>query len=346
MRHRSKAKWAAKTKIGPGSAVLAISGLVLAALCTAPHGRAQMTTVQAGAAAAAQGTSSAAAQNDSAQGTPPAFEVASIKKHVDDASGRSFIMLSCGRDPSRCTPTNVTAKMLIVLAYGVKDFQILGAPSWLNAERFDVEAKVDDAEAEQLQKLSPAERQNQTRLMLQSLLADRFKLSVTHGNKEVAALALVPAKGGPKVTAVPAPPPQSGPPSGPPSVPGAPGRGGAPPTPPVGGFMMSMGANGKANVSGKAVPITVLVNLLSQQLSKPVIDQTGLTGTYDITLEFTSDTGLGGMPLPPGGGDAQTDAGGESIFTALQDQLGLKLDQTKTPVDTITIEHIEEPSEN
>jgi uncharacterized protein (TIGR03435 family) len=235
--------------------------------------------------------------------------------------------------------------MLIALAYDVKDFQILGGPSWLGAERFDIQAKVDDSGAEELQKLPPAQRQEQLRLMMRSLLADRFKLSLTHATRELSVFALVPAKGGAKLTAVPTPDPQS---DAEPPPPPASGRGGSPAAPPIGGFMMSMGANGKATVSGKAVPITVLVGLLSQQLGRLILDQTGLYGKYDITLQYTSETGLGGGLLPPSpdGGSSGPDAGGDSIFTALQDQLGLKLETTKAPVDTITIDHIEEPSEN
>jgi uncharacterized protein (TIGR03435 family) len=337
MKQLFQAKSGARTAIG-AAAALAVGVIAIVA--------AAQVQIQVMGAPNAQTPSAPSTQNGAPPGPLPSFEVASIKKHAD-TGGPSFIALSCGRDPGRCTPTNVTTKMLIVLAYNVKDFQVLGGPSWINAQRFDIQGKVDDATAEQLQQLPPAQRQEQLRLMMQSLLADRFKLSVTHGNKDVPAFALVPSKGGTKVTAVPPPPaPAQNAPQGAGAAPMGMGRGGGPPTVPVGGFVMSMGAGGKAIITGKAVEISVLTNMLSQQLGKPVLNQTGLLGTYDITLQYTSDTGLGGAPLPPSNSDATADAGGDSIFTALQDQLGLRLQETKTPVDTLTIEHIEQPSEN
>lgn len=340
MRQRFQAKRWARPAIGAAAAALAVSAVALVA---ATQGQVQ---VQVMGAPNAQTPSAAAAQNSAPPGSLPSFEVASIKRHPD-TGGPSFIAMGCGRDPGLCTPTNVTTKMLIVWAYNLKDFQVLGGPNWINAQRFDIQGKVDDATAEQLQQLPPAQRQEQLRLMMQSLLADRFKLNVTHGNKDVPALALVPSKGGPRVTAVPPPPaPAQNAPQGAGAAPMGMGRGGGPPTVPVGGFVMSMGAGGKATITGKAVEISVLTNMLSQQLGKPVLNQTGLLGTYDITLQYTSDTGLGGAPLPPSNSDATADAGGDSIFTALQDQLGLRLQETKTPVDTLTIEHIEQPSEN
>src|SRR5579872_6292521 len=94
------------------------------------------------------------AQSQPATSAPlPSFEVASIKPHPSESTGRFFIRMGCGPDPGRCTPSNVTAKMLIQTAYNVKDFQVSGGPSWINSERFDIEAKVDDSLAEQLQKL-------------------------------------------------------------------------------------------------------------------------------------------------------------------------------------------------
>ena len=89
--------------------------------------------------------------------------------------------------------------------------------------------------------------------------------------------------------------------------------------------------------------------MLSRQLGRQVLDETGLKGAYDFTLRWTSDTGLNGGPFPiaPDSADQPVpDSSGPSLFTALQEQLGLKLESTKGPVDTIVIEHIEEPSEN
>jgi bla regulator protein BlaR1 len=274
----------------------------------------------------------------------PSFEVASIKPDHSQAdhSGANLIRVG-GPDTSRWTASNLTAKMLVTFAYNMKDFQVSGGPSWINSDRFDIDAKVEDSLAEQMQKLPRLQQQDQMRLMVRSLLADRFKLTVSHDTKELPIYELVIAKGGSKLK-------ESAPPDAQDSLvprPSAPGPGGALPTPPRGGFMMSMGRGGEATLTSKGSPIANLVNLLSVQVGRQVFDKTGLKGEYDISLQWTSDMGLGGGPLlitPDSAG--ANDAGGTSIFTALQDQLGLRLESTKGPVDTIVIEHIEEPSEN
>jgi uncharacterized protein (TIGR03435 family) len=105
--------------------------------------------------------------------------------------------------------------------------------------------------------------------------------------------------------------------------------------------------DGQVSVTAKATPITDLATMISRQLRRPVLDQTGLKGKYDWTLQWTAGAGLGGGPLAPApeSGDAPNSSG-VSIFSALQEQLGLRLESTKAPVDTVVIEHIEEPSEN
>jgi len=280
-----------------------------------------------------------AAAPQAVNGPPPTFDVVSIKR---DTSNTNFIGIG-GQSVDRWTGMNVSAKILIEVAYNVKDFQISGGPSWIDSEKFDVEAKVDDSVVEQLQKLPRMEQEQQKALMLRPMLADRFKLEVSHASKDLPVYALVVAKGGPKLQEVPPPDPQSGPAPAPPTSPG-----GGPSSIPPGGMRMSMNPGGQASLTVHAARIANLANMLSRQLGRIVLDQTGLKGTYDYTLQFTSEAGLGGGPLPPGGGDpnSNADTGGTSIYTALQEQLGLRLETTKAPVDTITIDHIEEPSEN
>ncbi len=292
-------------------------------------------------------TQSATQPNDSAatqfsDGPPPSFEVASIKKHAADSEGgRGMRVMMGGPDVSQFRASNVTAKMLIATAYNVKEFQISGGPGWISSERWDLNAKVEDSLAEQLQKLTRQQQQAQQALMIRALLADRFKLQITRSTKEGTLLALVVAKDGPKLKEVPPPDPHAGPMPSPP-----PERGGAPPTPPPGGSMMMMNGNtGVATLSSNAIPISNLVNMLSMQVGQQVVDRTGLKGTYQFTLQFAPQMGLGGMPPPPGA-EASSNSDEPSIFTALQEQLGLKLESTKGQIDTITIDHIEEPSEN
>ena len=287
---------------------------------------------------APQSSAQASAGSQSLDAQLPSFEVASIKKHPPD-NGPGIRVMMGGQDPSQFHASNVTAKMLVATAYQMKEFQISGGPSWINSERWDIDAKVEDSLAHELQKLSRAQQQAQTALMLRSLLIDRFALQVKRETKEGSVLALVIAKGGPKLKQVPPPDPQAGP--GPPPAPAAPGQ---PPTPAPGQSFMMMG-NGLATLASNAVPIANLVNQLSMQVGQQVVDQTGLKGTYQYTLQFTPQMGMGGMPLPP---EEQSSSNSDtaSIFTALEEQLGLKLESTKGPVETITIDHIEEPTNN
>jgi uncharacterized protein (TIGR03435 family) len=322
-------------------------GVMAFGVCDISVLRAQTTQAQVavGTQAGQAGVQSPAAADGQAAQTSaaPSFEVASIKQHVPDASGRMFISMG-GLDVSRYSASNVTAKMLIDYAYGVKDFRVTGGPSWIGSERFDINAKVEDSLAEQLQKLPRIQQQAQMALMVKALLADRFKLKVTQTTKELPVFALTVAKGGPKLQETTAPDPQA--PPVPPAGRGAPGVNGPPPPQP-GGFFMWMGPNRQAAIEGNARPITDLVDMLSRQLSRQILDQTGLKGVYIFNLRFTPDAGLGGGPLPPGAeSDTTVDLGGASIYTALQEQLGLKLESTKGPVETINIDSIEEPSDN
>lgn len=273
----------------------------------------------------------------------PAFEVASIKPDTSNSN----MMHVGGPDVSRYTATNVTVRMLIINAFHVKNFQISGGPSWIDSHKFDIDAKVEDSLAASLERLPKAQQEEQKRLMLQSLLADRFKLKVSHQTKELPVYALVVAKGGSKLTEVPPPDAQSDT-----STVAGPGgmHGSGPQGPPPGGMMMFLGEGGKANLTGKAAPISDLAGTVSQLVGRQVLDQTGLKGTYDFTLQWISENGFGGgMPAPPMPGmlaSPMSDTGGASIFTALQEQLGLRLESTKGPVDTIVIQSIEEPTEN
>jgi uncharacterized protein (TIGR03435 family) len=266
----------------------------------------------------------------------PTFEVASVKKHPPDNGAKMGITMGGGPDVSRYRASNMTAKMLIATAYGVNEFQISGAPSWVSSEHWDIDAKMEDSLAAQLQKLPLEQQRAQQALMIRSLLLDRFKLQVTRSAEQGNVLALVVAKGGSKLKEVP-PPDSQGPtemaPGG--RVPGqrstlGPGQAG-----------IMLRATGLAMLSSNAVPVATLVNQLSTMLGKQVVDQTGLKATYQYTLQF-SPQGLGGVPADR----PDADNNSASIFTALQEQLGLRLESTKGLVDTIVIDHIEEPSAN
>jgi len=242
----------------------------------------------------------------------------------------------------RFVAQNVTVKFLLEEAYGVKDSQLSGTPGWLDSEHYDIEAKAEDAAVERERTLAPEQRHEQVMLMLQSMLADRFKLALHHETKALPVYALVVAKSGAKLHETPAAPADSAPPE----PLGKPGSGPAP----RGSIMMK----GRGNLEVNGIALSLFADALSRQLGLLVVDQTGLKGEYDFTLKWTPDDGQGQMFR--GAGDPGTgqpaasaptsDSSGPSIFTALQEQLGLKLESQKAPVDTLVIDHVERPSEN
>jgi bla regulator protein blaR1 len=274
------------------------------------------------------------AQSPAPAATPaPAFEVVSIKPD-HGAAGNMMIRMAPG---GRFTAENVPMKIILEEAYGVKESQISGAPGWLDSEHYDIEAKPEDSSADQDRKLSPEERHARLLLMLQSMLADRFKLALHHDTKEQQVYALMVAKGGPKFHEVAATPGDAAPPKLP--APGGP--------PPKGGIWMT--GRGELHVTGAS--LAMFANVLSRQLGRIVLDKTELKGDYEFTLKWTPDEGQ--MTGGPGGGPAgpprdapPPEGSGPSIFTALQEQLGLKLESQKGPVDTLVIDHVERPSEN
>jgi bla regulator protein blaR1 len=265
----------------------------------------------------------------------PSFEVASIKPNHSGGDGHLVTT-----PEGRLIATNITAKTLIAMGYSgtslsLRDEQISGGPSWISSERYDIGAQLEDSEVEAVWKLPPDQRYGQIRLRVRSLLADRFKLEVKHETKEVPVYALVNAKNGPKL---PEAKPGDTYPNG---IKGSDGRSHP-------GMMRIEGGQ----LIGQALPMAYLAAMLSHQLGRTVLDQTGLTGGYDFVLKWTPDQSPAGMVQGPDGGKPSAesapppDSSGPSIFSAIQEQLGLKLESTKGPVEVIVIDHIERPSEN
>jgi len=272
-------------------------------------------------------------------GPLPSFEVASIKRDPSGCGGCQILL--DGGDPGRYTTKNITAKWLIELAYGIKDFQLSGGPSWVNSQGFDIDAKIDDATADQIRHLSPDQQEARKALMLQSLLADRFNLKITRGTKDVPGYAIVVAKGGPKITPVPPPPAPGASPT--PASPRARGSDGLFPLLPGERDISSSRDRASTIIRGNAEPLLQLASMLSDVLGEPVLDQTGMKGTYDFKLQFARESGI--VPPPPAAPGTDADIA-PSLFSAIQEQLGLRLESTKAPVETIVIDHIDEPSEN
>ncbi len=206
--------------------------------------------------------------------------------------------------------TNVNVGMLLINAYQVLPFQIVGKPDWVDADRFDVEGKA-----------SGSQTPEHFRVMVQSLLEDRFKLAVHHETKELPVFELVVAKSGVKFKEA--------------KCQGTPSR-----ENPCGGFSVSLGGR----VTGREVGVDQLGLNLSSLLSRTVIDKTGLKGRYNFDLSWTPDgTTLRG----PGDPDAPpADPSGPTIFTAVQEQLGLELKSAKGPVEALVIDHLEKPDDN
>lgn len=264
----------------------------------------------------------------SAPGAKFEYEVTSIKANKSGEGITKFFYSPDGLDA-----TNVSLRMLIQHAYGIEEQQLAGAPSWLDSERYDVNAKMDPSVADQLRKLDPEEGRTARQKMLQSLLADRLKLVIHRDSKELPIYALAVAKNGPKLQEAK---PGDTYPNG---IKGPNGVGAA--------GMMRMGYG---ELTAQGVPIISMVRSLTMQLHRTVIDQTGLTGKYDFSLHWTPDDGAlsvkDGAGSLPAGSSAASDSSGPSIFTAIQEQLGLKLESKKGPVEIVVIDHVERPSPN
>jgi uncharacterized protein (TIGR03435 family) len=245
-----------------------------------------------------------------AQTLPKEFDVATVKPNAANDSRFMIRPLPGGR----LTISGVPLKMLIMEAYDVRTFQVSGGLGWVSTERWDIEAK-----AEGVQGQLPI---GQTLKMLQALITDRFHLEVHHETKEMTIYALVVGKNGSKLTPHTGEPPQ-----------------------PTDRLRVRPGS-----LSAKQIGIAALVRQLTLQLGRQVIDKTGLAGQYDFTLEWAPEPGQGGpesIGLPPDARVAQpAESNGPSIFTAVQEQLGLRLDAQEGPVDIIVIDRAEKPDEN
>jgi bla regulator protein blaR1 len=256
------------------------------------------------------------------------FEVASVKPNKT-GDGRIMFGLQPG---GRFNATNVTLRMLLRQAFNVQEFQITGGPDWMASDRFDVVAKAPEGEF----------TADLMRPMLRSLLAERFKLVVHNETREMAIYALVKARDDGKL----------GPNLSPAAIDCAAvmrgRRGGPPPTPPQPGQKLECGfmiGPGRMNAGG--MPLSNLAQTLSPQVGRIVLDKTELTGNYDLELTYSLE-GLGsvfpgGGPPLINGAPAPIDPNQPNLFTALQEQLGLKLDSQRGPVDVVVIDSVQQP---
>jgi len=258
----------------------------------------------------------------------PAFQVASVKLNAE-AQPRSMIVRP--QPGGRLTTHNARVSQLIENAYQVQAYQIVGGPEWINAEGYDIEAKPDHD-------IDRAE----VWLMLQTLLADRFKLAIHRDTRELPVYALVADKNGERLPVSKEADCLAADPASPP--PNANVRG------PCGKILIDMSPQG-LKMLGRSVDMAMLIGMLAAVLDRPVIDKTGFTGKTDIAMAFTPDDLTRGLPgaggsHDPGGLPLPSDPNRPNIMAALQEQLGLKLVSTKGPVEVLVIDRVERPSAN
>lgn len=292
--------------------------------------------------------------------TPPApqFEVASIRPAgaitAQAAAGKLHVGMNI--DAARVDIGSMSLIDLIRTAYRVKAYQVTG-PDWMKSQRFDILAKMPEGASK-----------DQVPEMLQALLTERFKLEIHRDHKEQSVYALVVGKGGPKLKASPA------------DAEGAPAADGSGSKPvmmvdggsisvsrqgqgavvhggPMGTTRVSMGPNGAMHMEADKMTMAGFSDMLSRFVDRPVVDMTEIKGTYQVGVDLSMDdlknaARSAGMALPVGAepskspGDAASDPSGGTIFSAVQ-QLGLKLDARKLPVEMIVVDHAEKvPTEN
>jgi uncharacterized protein (TIGR03435 family) len=245
------------------------------------------------------------------QSTPPHFEVASIKRNKSAERNATWNFDSHGR----FSGSNVPLQFLITTAYTLKDSQLTGLPGWADAEKYDIQAKTEGTFDE-----------DRSFALLRTLLADRFGLRFHWMTKRQSVYSLSIARGGIKLQ-----PSKEGScvvagADNPPVLPGE-----KPPD-----YCETYFSRG-GQVDGHRIAISQLLAALSNQLDYPLIDKTGLKGAYDVHLTWNPDEAVN---------DGADNIAGASIFTSLQEQLGLRLQSTKGPVKVLVIDHIEKPSEN
>ena len=243
----------------------------------------------------------------------PAFDVAAIRENHSDHTARSHIVSS--PSDGHLTVMNVPMKMLLQFAFALPETRILGGPDWLNSIKFDIEAKSDSSVDDRLRALNSDQAKLLKQKMVQALLADRFKLVCHKETRELPVYALVAAKGGPRLQ----------------------------PSKSNGSTVDS--SNNRINIRGGDNTVSTLAAELSKRLGRVVIDKTGIAGRYDVILNWSPDDGTS---VPPSGNSAISAATdlGPSIFTAIEEQLGLRLESHKGLVQVLVIDTIEKPSAN
>lgn len=245
----------------------------------------------------------ASLHGQTAEPKPPAYDVVSIKPNTHSRG------VSVHINDNIYTAINISLKSLLAQAYGIREDLISGGPGWLESTRFDVNAKVVEADRRALAKLTS----RQYGALMQPVLADRFQVKVHPETKILPVYELVAAKGGVKFEA---------------SSPAEKDKRWHDAS--AGGISIHNG-----HLVAHQVPVSRLVDVIAGQMHRAVLDKTGLTGDYDFLLNWTPED------APP-----NPDASDPILSTALVEQLGLKLESSKGPVETLVVDHAELPVED
>jgi uncharacterized protein (TIGR03435 family) len=240
----------------------------------------------------------------------PSFDVASIKHSSNEGAGPGF----AARPGGRLTVENNAMSNVINNAYGIANYQLIGVPDWVRSERYDIEAKGAETAG-----------QKDVMLMLQTLLADRFAMRAHFETREMSAYILTVAKGGSKLRIV----------TSEDCVPFDSTKPDALAVPNVCGNNLQNSQGEIARWRATHISMPGVTGLLSRVLRGPVIDRTGIKGTFDISLQWSED-------LAP----AETPDAPPALSSALRETLGLELKSGRGPVDVLVVEHIERPSSN
>ena len=253
----------------------------------------------------------------SSQASAPTYDVVSIKQNKSGDGGKSMSAVSAS-----FKGTNLTIVDLVMNSYDLtSDDLIYGLPGWTRSAHFDIYAKIVNPDMKQIDNLTDEQRE----AMILAILKDRFHFQAHLETKTLPVYDLVVAKGGAKFTGG----------NGPDAVTAA---ALAKRNITVGGMVTYNG-----EITAGAMPLSSLVFNLTGVVGRTVVDKTGLTGKYNFELKWTPEHGV---QASADNGQADAENSAPSIFTALQEQLGLKLQSSKGPVETLVVDHIEMPSEN
>jgi uncharacterized protein (TIGR03435 family) len=276
--------------------------------------------------ASLQGTAQQAPAPSPDPKVPLHFEVATVKPNKSGKPGGSM-----RREPGgRITAVNMPLQQLITFAYQISPMQLVGGPGWIGTERFDIVAKLEGDPAPVPAWLGP----DHAMLAMQTLLAERFRLEVHRESREFDVFALVmPRAGGSPGPALK----RSTQDCSPEAVKAMAGRGGPPPGPKSPVLCAARMLPGRLQLGG--MPMSTVTGPLGALTGRIVVDRSGLQGNWDFDLTFAPEPGRGVVgDIPP------PDPNGPSIFTAVQEQLGLRLDSTRAPVDVLVVDSVEPPT--